>query len=92
MTFRARGPRGIFGRGKAGIALTILSPGTQTDQWFEPAADVLLTFEGSDSQYVHGAFVGESISGLALVACHLRDLDRFGDGHAVQLSKPHLGR
>jgi hypothetical protein len=38
---------------KGGTALTILNPGTQTNQCYEPAADILLTFEGSDSQYVN---------------------------------------
>ena len=39
-------------KSKGGIALTILNPGTQTNQCYEPAADILLTFEGSDTQYV----------------------------------------
>jgi len=38
---------------KGGTALTILNPGTQTNQCYEPAADILLTFEGSYSQYVN---------------------------------------
>jgi len=29
------------------------NPGTQTNQCYEPAADILLTFEGSDKQYVN---------------------------------------
>ena len=39
-------------KSKGGTGLTILNPGTQTNQCYEPAADILLTFEGSDSQYV----------------------------------------
>ena len=41
-----------FVKSKGGTGLTILNPGTQTNQCYEPAADILLTFEGSDSQYV----------------------------------------
>jgi len=40
-------------KAKGGRGLTVLNPGTQTNQCYEPAADVLLTFEGSDSQYVN---------------------------------------
>jgi len=39
-------------RSKGTAALTVLNPGTQTNQCYEPAADILLTFEGSDQQYV----------------------------------------
>lgn len=39
-------------KSKVGTALTVLNPGTQTNQCYELAADVLLTFEGPDSQYV----------------------------------------
>lgn len=39
-------------KSKGGTGLTILNPGTQTNQCYEPAADVLLTFEGTDKQYV----------------------------------------
>ena len=42
----------LFVKSKGGAGQTILNPGTQTNQCYEPAADVLLTFEGSDSQYV----------------------------------------
>ena len=42
-----------FVKSKGGTGLTILNPGTQTNQCYEPAADILLTFEGSDSQYVN---------------------------------------
>ncbi len=38
-------------KSKGGTALTILNPGTQTNQCYEPAANILLTFEGSESQY-----------------------------------------
>lgn len=40
-------------KGKGGIARTILNPGTQTNECYVAAADILLTFEGSDSQYVN---------------------------------------
>jgi len=40
-------------KGKSGTSVTILNPGTQTNQCYAPAADILLTFEGSDSQYVN---------------------------------------
>jgi len=40
-------------KSKGGAALTVLNPGTQTNQCYEPAADILLTFEGSDQQYVN---------------------------------------
>ena len=33
--------------------LTVLNPGTKTNQCYEPAADIPLTFEGSDKQYVN---------------------------------------
>ncbi len=39
-------------KSKGGAGLTVLNPGTQTNQCYEPAADILLTFEGSDTQYV----------------------------------------
>ncbi len=39
-------------KSKGGVGLTVLNPGTQTNQCYEPAADILLTFEGSDAQYV----------------------------------------
>ena len=39
-------------KSKGGTGLTIDNPGTQTNQCYEPAADMLLTFEGSDSQYL----------------------------------------
>lgn len=39
-------------KGKGGTARTILNPGTQTNECYVPAADVLLTFEGPYSQYV----------------------------------------
>jgi Spherulation-specific family 4 len=41
----------VKSRGATG--LTVLNPGTQTNQCYEPAADILLTFEGSDSEYVN---------------------------------------
>ncbi len=40
-------------KSKGGAGLTVLNPGTQTNQCYEPAADILLTFEGSDTQYVN---------------------------------------
>lgn len=42
-----------FVKHKGGPARTVLNPGTQTNQCYEPAADVLLTFEGSASTYLH---------------------------------------
>jgi uncharacterized membrane protein YgcG len=42
-----------FIKSKGGTGLTILNPGTQTNQCYEPAADILLTFEGSDTEYVN---------------------------------------
>lgn len=41
-----------FVKAKGGTARTILNPGTQTSQCYVSDADILLTFEGSDSQYV----------------------------------------
>jgi Spherulation-specific family 4 len=40
-------------KSKGGAGLTVLNPGTQTNQCYEPAADILLTFEGSDTQYLN---------------------------------------
>ncbi|HYB30413.1 MAG TPA: spherulation-specific family 4 protein [Solirubrobacteraceae bacterium] len=40
-------------KAKGGPARTILNPGTQTNQCYASAADILLTFEGSDSDYVN---------------------------------------
>jgi hypothetical protein len=42
-----------FVKAKGGIARTILNPGTQTNECYLPVADILLTFEGSDTQYVN---------------------------------------
>jgi hypothetical protein len=39
-------------KGKGGVARTILNPGTQTNQCYVHAADILVTFEGSDSEYL----------------------------------------
>jgi hypothetical protein len=39
-------------KAKGGTARTILNPGTQTNECYVPAADVLLTFEDSFSHYV----------------------------------------
>jgi Spherulation-specific family 4 len=41
-----------FVKAKGGTARTILNPGTQTSSCYINDADILLTFEGSDSQYV----------------------------------------
>jgi len=41
-----------FVKAKGGVARTVLNPGTQTNQCYASAADTLLTFEGSDSDYV----------------------------------------
>ena len=41
-----------FVKAKGGIARTILNPGTQTSQCYVSAADILVTFEGSYTQYV----------------------------------------
>ena len=71
-------------KSKGGIGLTVLNPGTQTNQCYEPAVDILLTFEGSDAQYVKSslrAFMGNSVSSIAFLACDLRDLDGVGDGN-----------
>lgn len=40
-------------KGKGGVGKTILNPGTQTHECYVAAADVLLTFEGSDNTYLH---------------------------------------
>ncbi len=40
-------------KSKGGAGLTVLNPGTQTSQCYEPTADILLTFEGSDQQYMN---------------------------------------
>ena len=40
-------------KAKGGLARTVLNPGTQTNQCYASAADTLLTFEGSDSDYVN---------------------------------------
>jgi Spherulation-specific family 4 len=40
-------------KAKGGIARTILNPGTQTNQCYVSAADILLTFEGPYWQYVN---------------------------------------
>jgi hypothetical protein len=40
-------------KGKGGVGRTVLNPGTQTRKCYEPAVDVLLTFEGSDHAYLH---------------------------------------
>lgn len=40
-------------KAKGGPARTVLNPGTQTNQCYASAADTLLTFEGSDSEYVN---------------------------------------
>src|SRR5450755_576850 len=42
-----------FVKAKGGTARTILNPGTQTHECYLPDADILLTFEGSDTQYVN---------------------------------------
>jgi len=42
-----------FVKAKGGTARTILNPGTQTSQCYVSDADILLTFEGSDSTYVN---------------------------------------
>ena len=42
-----------FVKAKGGVARTVLNPGTQTNQCYASAADTLLTFEGSDSEYVN---------------------------------------
>ena len=42
-----------FVKAKGGTARTILNPGTQTNSCYVGDADVLLTFEGPDSQYVN---------------------------------------
>jgi hypothetical protein len=39
-------------KGMGGVARTILNPGTQTSQCYVHAADILVTFEGSDSEYL----------------------------------------
>jgi hypothetical protein len=39
-------------KGMGGVARTILNPGTQTNQCYVQAADILVTFEGSDSEYL----------------------------------------
>jgi hypothetical protein len=49
-------------KGMGGAARTILNPGTQTSQCYVHAADILVTFEGSDSEYLR------SYSGPAWVA------------------------
>jgi len=41
-----------FVKAKSANALTILNPGTQTNQCYAPVADILLTFEGPASQYL----------------------------------------
>ena len=41
-----------FVKAKGGTARTILNPGTQTSQCYVADADILLTFEGTYSQYV----------------------------------------
>ncbi len=41
-----------FVKAKGGAARTILNPGTQTNECFVADADILLTFEGSDADYV----------------------------------------
>ena len=40
-------------KAKGGPGQTILNPGTQTNQCYIAAADILLTFEGSDNTYLH---------------------------------------
>jgi hypothetical protein len=40
-------------KAKGGAARTILNPGKQTNECFLADADILLTFEGSDTQYVN---------------------------------------
>jgi Spherulation-specific family 4 len=40
-------------KAKGGAARTILNPGEQTNECFLADADILLTFEGSDTQYVN---------------------------------------
>jgi hypothetical protein len=39
-------------KGMGGVARTILNPGTQTNQCYVRAADILVTFEGSDGEYL----------------------------------------
>lgn len=39
-------------KGMGGVARTILNPGTQTNQCYVHTADILVTFEGSDSEYL----------------------------------------
>ena len=41
-----------FVKAEGGLARTILNPGTQTNECYVRDADILLTFEGSDTQYV----------------------------------------
>jgi len=40
-------------KGEGGVARTILNPGGETNQCYVHAADILLTFEGSESVYLH---------------------------------------
>ena len=42
-----------FVKAHGGTGRTILNPGTQTNECYVPDADILLTFEGSDTQYVN---------------------------------------
>jgi hypothetical protein len=46
------GTLNAFVKAKGGTARTILNPGTQTSQCYVSEADILLTFEGSYTQYV----------------------------------------
>ena len=41
-------------KAKSGAARTILNPGRQTNECFLADADILLTFEGSDAEYING--------------------------------------
>ena len=70
-------------KAKGGLARTVLNPGTQTNQCYASAADTLLTFEGSDSDYVNCYSAPSWVSSYPAFRFgrDLWNLDDVGDGY-----------
>lgn len=50
-------------KARGGVARTILNPGTQTNRCYAHAADILVTFEGSDREYLRSHPVPAWVAG-----------------------------
>jgi len=77
-------------KAKGGLARTVLNPGTQTNQCYVSAADILLTFEGSDSEYLNSYSAPSWVSSYpASHFCHVIYVTSTTSAMAaaVQLSK-----